>query len=407
MRDPGIVAALGTRDAIDDGDPNPRGQSLAHLSIIFAALSGFFVIIRLLTRFFHTKSWGADDVLIVAAMVLAVCMSVSYNGEARNGFGLHSTQIDAHHKIMAFKWFFVAQILYKVTTCLTKMSLGMLYLRIFPDRKFRIAVISVMVVTGAYTFAAVLLTIFACKPIDKSWNKALPGVCVNSISIWYSTSVLNIVTDVLIIGLPINEIRRLQLPLVKKLLLCALFSLGIFVMACTIIRMITVSPQTTASDQTYYQAVSNSWTFVETNVGILCACKPFLFQIRSTNHTPVDHLASPYKFHVNQRVATGLPIVWVPVTRLVLRTLGLGGEETSVTTKSGEAYALGSHGLVSSARARTSRRDAEGDSVEELMFDGIKMTRRFSAHVVTDGQDQKEANGGDRPWEKVHRPSRS
>lgn len=65
-----------------------------------------------------------------------------------------------------------------------------------------------------------------------------------------ATSVLNIVTDMLIIGLPINEIRRLQLPLVKKLLLCALFSLGIFVIACTVIRMITVSPQTTASDQT-------------------------------------------------------------------------------------------------------------------------------------------------------------
>lgn len=61
---------------------------------------------------------------------------------------------------------------------------------------------------------------------------------------------MNIVTDMLIIGLPINEIRRLQLPLVKKLLLCALFSLGVFVIACTVIRMITVSPQTTASDQT-------------------------------------------------------------------------------------------------------------------------------------------------------------
>jgi hypothetical protein len=162
----------------------------------------------------------------------------------------------------------------------------MLYLRIFPARKFRLAVVSVMGLTVAYTLAAVLMTIFACKPISKSWNKTLPGVCVNSISIWYckwkgrekkergeekrvhsnrfwqllnladclfllkATSVLNIVTDTLIIGLPINEIRRLQLPMVKKLLLCGLFSLGTFVIACTIIRMITVSPQTTAQDQT-------------------------------------------------------------------------------------------------------------------------------------------------------------
>lgn len=61
----------------------------------------------------------------------------------------------------------------------------MLYLRIFPGRKFRIAVLCVVAITVAYTLAAVLMTVFACKPIDKSWNKSLPGVCVDSIRIWY------------------------------------------------------------------------------------------------------------------------------------------------------------------------------------------------------------------------------
>ena len=83
------------------------------------------------------------------------------------------------------QWFFAAQILYKVTMCLTKLSLGALYLRIFPDRKFRIAVITVMAVTATYTLAAVLLTVFGCNPIRKSWNKELPGYCIPSINIWY------------------------------------------------------------------------------------------------------------------------------------------------------------------------------------------------------------------------------
>ncbi len=152
-----------------------------------------------------------------------------------------------------------------------------MYQRIFPDRKFRVAVMIVMGITIAYTIAAVLLTIFACNPISKAWVKTLPGTCVDSRTIWYceyrkrhsrqqlgtlsppravadqlliATSVLNIVTDLMIIALPINQIRNLQLPLVKKILLLCLFSLGTFVIACTIIRMITVSPQTTATDQT-------------------------------------------------------------------------------------------------------------------------------------------------------------
>jgi hypothetical protein len=64
-----------------------------------------------------------------------------------------------------------------------------------------------------------------------------------------ATSIMIILTDIMIIALPINEFRRLQLPLVKKILLCGLFSLGVFVIACTVYRMITVSPQTTAADQ--------------------------------------------------------------------------------------------------------------------------------------------------------------
>lgn len=100
-----------------------------------------------------------------------------------------------------------------------------------------------------------------------------------------------IITDVLIILLPLNQIRHLQLPLTRKILLSGVFSLGIFVIVCTIVRMCTVSPTTTAQDQickpswalfhvmcnlidgSDYQATSNSWTFLEVNVGIICACE--------------------------------------------------------------------------------------------------------------------------------------
>jgi hypothetical protein len=61
----------------------------------------------------------------------------------------------------------------------------MMYLRIFPGHKFRVAVLSVMAITVTYTLVAVLLTVFSCNPIDKAWNKKLPGTCLPSRSIWY------------------------------------------------------------------------------------------------------------------------------------------------------------------------------------------------------------------------------
>ena len=59
------------RDGIDDGAPNPRGASLSRLSIVLCCMAGTFVILRVLTRYFHGKLFGADDWLIVAAQVRA------------------------------------------------------------------------------------------------------------------------------------------------------------------------------------------------------------------------------------------------------------------------------------------------------------------------------------------------
>ncbi|PMD60015.1 uncharacterized protein K444DRAFT_589731 [Hyaloscypha bicolor E] len=264
------------RDVIDDGLYNPRGQMLANLSIAFACLSFLFVTARLMTRYFIQKSLGLDDFLIVPALVLALMMAVSYNEEAKNGFGFHSTQVDSKHKILAMKWFFAAQLLYKVAICFTKLSILSFYLRIFPIQNFRTATFATAAVVVAYTVGSVCATIWQCKPIPKTWNKSLPGTCIQIGDVWYSTSVMAIVTDIAIIILPVYQIRRLQLPLLQKIGLCLLFSLGIFVVACTVVRMIVVGPAITAKDTMYYQATSNSWTFLEVNVAIICASLPVL-----------------------------------------------------------------------------------------------------------------------------------
>jgi hypothetical protein len=76
-------AASGTppdgHDDIDKGLPNPRGESLSELSIIFVALSGLFVILRFLTRIMqHQLGW--DDALIGASLVITAGMAATYNG---------------------------------------------------------------------------------------------------------------------------------------------------------------------------------------------------------------------------------------------------------------------------------------------------------------------------------------
>lgn len=271
-----MASVLLGRDAISDGLPNPRGKTLANLSIAFACLSFLFVSSRLLTRYFITKVVGADDYLIIISLMLAISMAVSFNEEVKNGFGFHTSQVDAQHRIEALKWFYVAQLLYKVASVSTKISILVFYVRIFTTRNFKIAASITGGVVIAYSVGSICATIWQCNPIAKSWNKNLPGKCIQIGDVWYSTSVMAIVTDLAIIGLPIYQLKRLQLPMGQKIGLSFMFSLGLFVVSCTIVRMIVVGPAVTAKDTMYYQCTSNSWTFLEVNVAIICACLPML-----------------------------------------------------------------------------------------------------------------------------------
>jgi hypothetical protein len=64
---------------------------------------------------------------------------------------------------------------------------------------------------------AVLLTgVFMCNPISKAWNPILPGKCIDLVPFYYGMQIPNVITDLLILLLPFNEIRRLDLPLNQK-----------------------------------------------------------------------------------------------------------------------------------------------------------------------------------------------
>lgn len=148
------------------------------------------------------------------------------------------------------KYFFGAQILYKSSTCATKVSLLLLYLRIFTDRVFRTTAWGIIAIVIGYDTATVIVTVFQCHSIAKAWNSRIHGHCINVGASWYATAAFAITTDIAIIVLPIKQISTLRLPRAQKLGLMFLFSLGTFVIATTAIRIVSLGPSTTSSDST-------------------------------------------------------------------------------------------------------------------------------------------------------------
>ncbi|UNI19403.1 hypothetical protein JDV02_005587 [Purpureocillium takamizusanense] len=84
---------------------------------------------------------------------------------------------------------------------------------------------------------------------------------------------MNILTDVMVMALPIPSILRLQLSTKSKVMLCCMFLLGGFVTVTSILR--TTSVQNSIKNQqdlTYNFIDRGIWTLTEANLGIVTAC---------------------------------------------------------------------------------------------------------------------------------------
>jgi len=119
-----------------------------------------------------------------------------------------------------------SQYFYKLSINLTKASIILLYLRLFVQKPFRIACWILLGFVSVYGLATELGSILQCDPIQRSWNKAIPGKCINTTIFWYANAAFSILGDVIILVLPMPVIYQLKLQLNQKLSLMVVFALG-------------------------------------------------------------------------------------------------------------------------------------------------------------------------------------
>lgn len=116
--------------------------------------------------------------------------------------------------------------MYNVTLPVIKMSILSLYGRIFPQERFN----SILLVLGAFVIAYSLATVFAdifqCVPISSLWDATEPTFCMNYPALIISTGVVNTVTDIIMLSLPMPLLWKLQLSTTKKKLITGLFLMG-------------------------------------------------------------------------------------------------------------------------------------------------------------------------------------
>lgn len=119
------------------------------------------------------------------------------------------------------------EIFWTLSISLSKMSLLILYIKVFPPT--RLTTVSKITCVGVALLAVsgVMCTLLICHPIEGNWNLDIPGRHCGSQKLMFGIyGVFNLLTDLMVLGLPIPSLLGLKLPTLRKVGLVFTFAIG-------------------------------------------------------------------------------------------------------------------------------------------------------------------------------------
>ncbi|KAH8202970.1 hypothetical protein TruAng_002916 [Truncatella angustata] len=153
-----------------------------------------------------------------------------------------------------------------------------MYRTIFPTFLVNKGTYCLGAVVILWWLAVMLVTFLQCRPLSGVWDPSTMATaqCMDRLGLFLGNAIPNIVIDILILALPLYEVAMLQMTLVKKGGVFAIFLLGGVTIVVSGLRLqsglsLLGDP---SSDITLMIGPLWAWTVVEPAMGIVCACLP-------------------------------------------------------------------------------------------------------------------------------------
>lgn len=258
--------------------PVQRGWGLWLTSVLAVVIAALFVGARLAQRLIKRSGLGVDDYMIIAALISSGVLSLTECQAVVYGYGRHWNTLDPDSRMTARKWFYGANIVYKVVLMFNKISIACLYYRIFAisSSSFRTAchIMNAWIVASSLAF--IIATVFQCTPVSAFWDRSVPFKCFKNEPWWISYATTQILTDFALLLMPLPAIRALSMGRTEKLGVCLVFGTGAFVTFASIYRATTIAASASDPDPTWGPIPATIWSVIEANAGIICACLPML-----------------------------------------------------------------------------------------------------------------------------------
>ncbi|KAF4310829.1 hypothetical protein SLS57_009897 [Botryosphaeria dothidea] len=249
--------------------------ALGIAGVVFAVLAFVLRMGASLGKGGRQVSW--DDATMAIVVVLAIPPAVFAPILVDNGLGRDMWTLKAQQITNVLKFYFFGEIFYVTALGISKISILFFYLRVFPAKEFRTVIYAVMGLCVAYTIAFFFATTFQCWPVSYAWNQwdgLHEGRCNNIHLQGWVAAAVNIALDTIVMILPLKHLANLNMDLKKKLMVMAMFSVGIFVIFTSAIRLYSLIVFANSQNITWDYVEAGYWSLIEVDVSIICGCMP-------------------------------------------------------------------------------------------------------------------------------------
>ncbi|KAF2870875.1 hypothetical protein BDV95DRAFT_607990 [Massariosphaeria phaeospora] len=262
-------------------DPETRRPLVLGINIPLLVLMIAFISMRFYSRTVIVRALGKDDWFMLAAAVTAVATSImtciATQPEYQTGYHLWDLRPEiAKDPVKTAQMAMATQLLFVPITALTKISILLTYLRIFPSRLNRLFCYWMMGFTTVWAFGAFFMALFQCSPVQSYWYIAeYPNrKCINVGPLYYITGGLNVISDGLIFLWPAKDLVQIHISLKQRVTLVAMFTLGVLICVAGACRMWYTSVYLASYDALWHGCTIYAIVTIETSIGIICGCLP-------------------------------------------------------------------------------------------------------------------------------------
>ncbi|SPO06884.1 uncharacterized protein DNG_09578 [Cephalotrichum gorgonifer] len=263
------------------------------MTAILGSVSLTCIALRLMTRPPGPTQWTnmIDDwVMIVNTPVVAVFLALGLlvikEGFGRDLYTLSFGEITTVQKVMVYAY----EIMFSVTTTLSRISILCFYLRVFPFivlPALNMVIRVTMVVVVAVGLSLGVALVFQCTPVSYVWDwwkEGAYGHCIDTAAVALSHGALSIALDIWIMLIPLPEIRKLHLPLRKKISVGFIFVAWVSVIGVVVPRTVEMKVFKVSQNATWNLFYPILWGMCEGYATVICACMPRIYMLFSGIH---------------------------------------------------------------------------------------------------------------------------